>query len=180
MIRVVAGKYKRRILKQPSMSITRSTKDVVKEGLFSSLGDISNKSFLDLFSGSGAIGIEAYSRGANPVYLNDSSKEAFKIITENLRNLNINEIKVYNSDYLLTLKRLSLEGIKFDIIFLDPPYKMVIDYDFIMSLLSFNILNNNSIIICETDYELDSRLLDKYNTKKLKYGRSSIYILRGI
>ena len=58
MIRVIAGKFKHRVLKQPSMSITRSTKDVCKEGLFSSLGDISELSFLDLFSGSGAIGIE--------------------------------------------------------------------------------------------------------------------------
>lgn len=180
MIRIVAGKYKHRVLKQPSMAITRSTKDVAKEGMFSSLGDISNLSFLDLFSGSGAIGIEAYSRGANKVVLNDSSKEAYKIIIENLRSLNINDIKVYNYDYLLTLKKLSLEGTRFDIIFLDPPYKMIINLEFIVTILSFNILKDNSIIICETDYELDSRLLDKYNVKKLKYGRSCIYILRGI
>lgn len=180
MIRVIAGKFKHRVLKQPSMSITRSTKDVCKEGLFSSLGDISELSFLDLFSGSGAIGIEAFSRGAFPVYLNDVSKEAISIIKENLRNLKIeNEIKVFNLDYLKALKRFNELNISFDIIFLDPPYKMIIDFEFISNLLKFNVLKENGIIVAETDYPLDQKLIDLYHIKQLKYGRSSMYIIRG-
>ena len=73
MLRVVGGKYKRRKLDQPSLEITRPTKDMVKEAMFSSLGDISGKSFLDCFGGSGAIGIEAYSRGATPVTIIENS-----------------------------------------------------------------------------------------------------------
>lgn len=74
MLRIVGGKYKHRLLNQPSMETTRCTKDIAREGLFNSLGDISNSNFLDLFGGSGAVGIEAYSRGASKVYINDKDK----------------------------------------------------------------------------------------------------------
>ena len=103
MLRVVGGKYKRRKLDQPSLEITRPTKDMVKEAMFSSLGDLSNKSFLDCFGGSGAIGIEAYSRGATPVTIIENSLEAFKIIKTNLKNLNINDINVIYKDFTHSL-----------------------------------------------------------------------------
>ena len=180
MIRVVGGKYKRRILEQPDPSITRPTKDVAKEGLFSSLGDISNKSFLDLFGGSGAIAIEAFSRNANPVYVNEKNRDAIKIINSNLEKLNISEIKVLNKDFLEALKFLNSKEIKFDIIFLDPPYKMIIDEKFIDSILLYNILNKNGIIVAETDYEIDKNIVEKYNVKILKYGRSLMNIIRGL
>ncbi len=180
MIRVVGGKYKRRILEQPDPSITRPTKDVAKEGLFSSLGDISKKSFLDLFGGSGAIAIEAFSRGANPVYVNDKNKEAIKIINSNLDKLNINEIKVLSKDYLDALKFLNSKEMKFDIIFLDPPYKMVVDENFINAILLYNILNKDGIIVVETDYDIDKNIVEKYSVKILKYGRSLMNIIRGL
>ena len=180
MIRVVGGKYKRRILEQPDPSITRPTKDVAKEGLFSSLGDISKKSFLDLFGGSGAIAIEAFSRGANPVYVNDKNKEAIKIIDSNLEKLSINEIKVLSNDYLDALKFLNSKEMKFDIIFLDPPYKMVVDENFINAILLYNILNKDGIIVVETDYDIDKNIVEKYSVKILKYGRSLMNIIRGL
>ena len=181
MIRVVGGKYKRRQLDQPPSSITRPTKDVAKEGLFSSLGDISKCSFLDLFSGSGAIGIEAYSRGANPVYLNEMNKEALNVIKSNLNKLDISDdVKVINKDYKDALKHFESNKFTFDIIFLDPPYKLLIDEEFINSILSYNILNKDGMIIAETDYNLENKLLEKYNVKILKYGRSLMNIIRGI
>jgi len=180
MIRIRGGKYLHRVIKEPDASITRPTKDMAKEGLFNSLGNIFNKSFLDLFSGSGSIGIEAYSRGANPVILNDGGKEPFLVIKENLKSLGINDIKVFNLDYKMCLKRLEDEKVKFDIIFLDPPYKMEINYDFIEKILNHNVLNECGIIVAETDYDLDSKLIDKYNVKLLKYGRSKMYIIKGL
>ena len=179
MIRVVGGKYKRRVLEQPDSSITRPTKDIAKEGLFSSLGDINNKSFLDLFSGSGAISIEAYSRGASPVYLNEKNRDALKVINSNLDKLGIIDIKVLNKDYKDALAYLSSKQITFDIIFLDPPYKMIIDESFINAILLYNILNKDGIIIAETDYDIDKNLVEKYNVKILKYGRSLMNIIRG-
>ena len=178
MIKIRGGKYLHRQLKQPSLEITRSTKDVCKEGMFNSLGNIFDYSFLDLFGGSGSIGIEAYSRGANPVYINDKNKEAYKIILENLKSLSITDIKIFNLDYLNMLSLLKDRNIKFDIIFLDPPYKMEINDEFINNILSFDILEKNGIIIAETDYDLSPILIEKYNVKILKYGRSKINILR--
>lgn len=178
MIKIRGGKYLHRQLKQPSLEITRSTKDVCKEGMFNSLGNIFNYSFLDLFGGSGSIGIEAYSRGANPVYINDKNKEAYKIILENLKSLSITDIKIFNLDYLNLLSLLKDRNIKFDIIFLDPPYKMEINDEFINNILSFDILEKNGIIIAETDYDLSPILIEKYQVKILKYGRSKINILR--
>ncbi len=179
MIRVVSGTYKRRLLKQPDPSITRPTKDVAKEGLFSSLGDIKGISFLDLFSGSGAIGIEAYSRGASKVYLNDKNDESIKVIKDNLSSLKINDINVSKLDYEMALKSYSSKNIKFDIIFLDPPYKMIIDLEFIKKILSYNILNDDGIIVIETDYPLEEIIGETFNLKILKYGRSLMNIVRG-
>ena len=178
MIKIRGGKYLHRVLKQPPLEITRSTKDVCKEGMFNSLGNIANYSFLDLFGGSGSIGIEAYSRGASPVYINDINREAFKIIKENLNSLNITDIKIFNLDYKTLLAKLKDNNIKFDIIFLDPPYKMIINEEFLNEIIGYNIVNENSIIIAETDYDLDIKIIEKYQVKILKYGRSKINIIR--
>ena len=178
MIKIRGGKYLHRQLKQPPLEITRATKDVCKEGMFNSLRNIFNYSFLDLFGGSGSIGIEAYSRGANPVYINDFNKEAFSIIKENLNNLKIDEIKLTNLDYKECLNKLRNENIKIDIIFLDPPYKLEINEEFINEIKSYEILSENAIIIAETDYELSSQILENYKVKILKYGRSKINIIR--
>lgn len=178
MIKIRGGKYLHRLLKQPPLEITRSTKDVCKEGMFNSLGNITNYSFLDLFGGSGSIGIEAYSRGANPVYINDKNREAYKVILDNLKSLGISDIKTFNLDYKVFLKALQDKDIRFDIIFLDPPYKMIINDEFIDEILSYNILQKNGIIIAETDYDISPILVEKYQVKILKYGRSKINILR--
>lgn len=178
MIKVRGGKYLHRVLKQPSLEITRSTKDVCKEGMFNSLGNIFGKSFLDLFGGSGSIGIEAYSRGASFVLINDKNKEPFNIIKENLSSLKIDDIQVCNLDYLDCLSMCEKKNFKFDIIFLDPPYKMIINNEFINKIKSFNILSEHCVIIVETDYDLEEELFDNYQIKILKYGRSKINFLR--
>lgn len=180
MIKIRGGKYLHRQLKQPPLEITRSTKDVCKEGMFNSLGNIYDLSFLDLFGGSGSIGIEAYSRGANPVYINEKNTVPSKIIKENLETLKITDINLTNMDYLDCLNYYSKKGITFDIIFLDPPYKMIIDNDFISKVLSFNVAHKNTILIVETDYELDDKIFENFKVKILKYGRSKINFLRNI
>ena len=81
-------------------------------------------------------------------------------------------------DYKNCLKRLSENNEKFDIVFLDPPYKMIVDENFINELLSYNIMNEDFRIVIETDYELDEKLFNSFIIKKLKYGRSLMYVLR--
>lgn len=179
MIRIIGGKYRHRVLKQPSLDTTRCTKDSVREGLFSSLGDsVKDSLFLDLFGGSGACGIEAYSRGADKVYINELDKEAYKIIKENLNSLNIEDINLINKDYLDALSILKQKELAFNIVFLDPPYKMHFDFNCIELLKSYNILKGNHIIILETDYKLDYQEVVDYKINELKYGKTYVYILR--
>ena len=179
MIRIVGGKYRHRVLDQPSLEITRCSKDSVKEGFFSSLGnDVENKVFLDLFAGSGSVGIESYSRNAKKVYLNDKNKEPINVIKNNLKKLDINDIVVTNFDYLKALEYYKQNNIIFDIVFLDPPYKMEFDFNVISLLKSFNILSDNHIIIIERDSKINDTNLLNYKVKELKYGKTYIYILR--
>ena len=105
MLKIRGGKYLHRVIEQPDMSITRPTKDSAKEGIFNSLGSLRGLSFLDLFSGSGQMAIEAISRGAEKVVANDINRSAYNIIQGNLKKLGINEIKTYNLDYKNCLKK---------------------------------------------------------------------------
>ena len=178
MIRVVGGTFKHRLLNQPSLETTRCTKDMAKEGLFNSLGDLTNLSFLDLFSGSGAIGIEAYSRGAKPVVLNEKDKLAKKVILGNLISLGISDINLYNLDANDCLNELAKKGIVFDVIFLDPPYKFIMDQEYVEKFIKLNLVKENSRIILETDYLLNIDEFNLYNIKVLKYGKSYMNILR--
>ncbi len=177
MLRVIGGKYKHRLLKQPLKETTRATKDIAKCGLFSSLGDLTNKSFLDAFSGSGAIAIEAISRNAKKVVAIEKDKDAYNIILDNINNLKINEdIKVINDDFYKAIIKLNFT---FDIVFIDPPYKYNIDNTFITLLKNNYIINNDSTIIIERENKLDINDFKDYSIKELKYGRTLIYILRG-
>lgn len=179
MIRIVGGFYKHRLIDQPPMEITRCTKDIAKEGLFNSLGDITNKSFLDLFSGSGAIGIEAYSRGARPVYLNDNSREAKRTIMRNLLSLGIFDVNVYglkDLDCLIELNR--DKRITFDIVFLDPPYAFKVTNSYLDGMRDLKIIDDSSLVIIESDDPLDLNDFKDYNVKVLKYGKTLMNLLR--
>lgn len=175
MLRVVGGKYKKSKLEQPSLEITRPTKDIVKEAMFSSLGDITNKSFLDCFGGSGAIGIEAYSRGAKNVVIIENSIEAFKIIKFNLKKLNISDINVIYKDFNKAIENLNFT---FDYIFIDPPYLYEINDIFINKLFEHNVINKQSTIIIERDKKILLNIFSEYNVREYKYGKTYLYILR--
>ena len=176
-MRVVAGKYKRTPLKTIDSLSTRPTKDMVKEALFSSIYIDEDTSFLDLFSGSGAIGIEALSRGAKEVYFNDLNKDAVKVINENLNKLKENRI-VYNLNYDTCLFK--LRGNQFDYIFLDPPYSFK-EYENVFNLIGeYNLLNDNGKIIVEVkkDVELDDNICSLNKYKEKKYGISKLIYYR--
>ena len=175
-MRVVAGKYKRSTLLTLDSLATRPTKDMVKEALFSSIY-VEDSLFLDLFSGSGSIGIEALSRGARDVVFNDSSKDAVKIIKANLSKFK-EDRRVYNLDYLSCLNR--LEGNKFDYIFVDPPYAFE-EYEKIFETIdSLNLYNNDCRIIVEVkkEKELAAELFSFEKYKEKKYGISKLLYYR--
>ena len=120
-MRIIAGSLKGRVLLEFSKIGVRPTSDMARESLFNILqNDIYGAKFLDLFSGTGAVGIEAYSRGASEVVLNDNSRESITLIKKNLEKLGISgKIKVTSFDAISYLKT---SNDKFDIIFVDPPY----------------------------------------------------------
>jgi 16S rRNA (guanine(966)-N(2))-methyltransferase RsmD len=121
-MRVIGGIYKGRNLTAPEGSDTRPTLGMVKEAVFGKLQfEIPGRSFLDLFSGSGAMGIEALSRGANKVSFNDSSIKAVKLIKKNILSLSVNaEVTSYSYEAALNYHK---DG-NFDFIYVDPPYAL--------------------------------------------------------
>lgn len=148
-MRIIAGKYKRTPLQTlPGEDITRPTRDMVREALFSSIPIYSDTSLLDLFSGTGAIGIEALSRGAKEAVFNDLNKDAVKIIRLNLNKVK-EEREVYNLDYAACLA--ALKGRQFDYIYVDPPYAFK-EYETIFELTdAYQILKQDGTLIVEVE-----------------------------
>lgn len=163
---------------------TRPTLDRVKESLFNIIqNNIQDCTFLDLFSGSGAIGLEAASRGARKVILCDKSKDAINIINKNIEKTHMKEkVNVLNIDYETALKTKINE--KQDIIYIDPPYKSNFSIKAVEIILNNNLINEKSIIIIETDNEKEIlEELSKFNleiTDKRKYGRAYLIFLQKV
>src|SRR5690625_2719144 len=125
-MRVITGKLKGRLIYTVPSSKTRPTSDKIKESVFHVMGPYFDGGYgLDLFAGSGSLGIEAISRGMKSVTFIDRSSEAIKTIKKNIRNLNIeHQATVYRNDALRALHLLSKKKEKFNLIFIDPPYEM--------------------------------------------------------
>ena len=181
-MRVISGTAKGKKLNSLEGLETRPTLDRVKESVFNIIQfDIKDSVVLDLFSGSGALGIEALSRGAKEAILCDASSKAIKIINKNLEETRLKDkAKVINTDYLEVLSK--IKDKKFDIIFLDPPYKSDYVEKSIEYISKYNLLAENGIIIVETN---DENKIDKINAKKdlevydtRKYGIAIIIFIR--
>lgn len=171
-MRIVSGKYRRTNLNSLEGDSTRPTKDMVKEALFDSIQIMPDESLLDLFAGSGAIGIEAISRYGKATF-NDANIKAVKVIESNLAKIN-EEAKVLNLDYKECLRKVKNEG--FDYMFVDPPYAFE-EYENVFKLANeFNVMNNNSKIILEvkSDRVLPEEIEDYILYKERKYGISKL------
>lgn len=174
-MRVISGIYKGRKLIGYDLDGTRPTMDRVKESLFAIINKyLPNSCFLDLFSGSGSIGIEALSNGAATCYFIDNSKKAINILKHNL--CNISNSTIINKDYKEALSLLKKENIKFDIIYIDPPYHINILNEALMLIEKYNLLNNNGIIICEYEEEIPCCTYPLLCYKK--YGKTKIKIFK--
>lgn len=163
---------------------TRPTLDRVKESLFNIIqNEIQESVFLDLFSGSGSIGLEALSRGARKVIFCDNSKNAIKIINKNIEKIDVkDEIEIYNISFTELLKNQIRE--KIDIAYIDPPYKTDYIYQSLRIIIENEILNYDGLIILETDEE--KRVLEQIKDLKInvidkrKYGRAHLIFLKEI
>ena len=147
-MRVISGKARGVNLKTPEGVLTRPTIDRVKEALFSIINfDIPASNVLDLFGGTGQLGIEALSRGAKSAVFVDQREDACKLIKENLRRTKLEQdAKVVRMDYLNYLKRCRE---KYDIIFLDPPYAEVFLENALKCITEIDILQSGGIIVAE-------------------------------
>lgn len=160
---------------------TRPTLDRVKEALFSKINyDLPEAIILDLFSGSGALALESISRGAKKAYLCDSSRAAIKIIKQNIEKTRTNDKTILiNSDYKKALEDFEKDKIKFDIVFLDPPYKTDFAEDAVKKIIDFKLLSEDGYIILETDNKektLENLNIESIKIKDIKkYGR--VYLL---
>ncbi|MBQ7408458.1 MAG: 16S rRNA (guanine(966)-N(2))-methyltransferase RsmD [Clostridia bacterium] len=166
-MRVVAGKHRGRKLLQFSGNDIRPTSDRAKEGVFSVLQfEIAGKRFLDGFCGSGAMGIEALSRGAREVVFTDCSKSSCELTKKNLEMLGENA-KVIKTDLIEFLKRTDE---KFDIIFLDPPYKSDAGVKALEIIAKRQILNDKGIAIIESGSVINQSIDGLFVEKRKKYG----------
>lgn len=180
-MRVISGKARGTKLYTLEGETTRPTLDRVKESIFNIIqNDIRDAQVLDLFSGSGAISIEAASRGAKKVIACDKSKQAVSIIKKNIEKTHMTEIiEVYNLDYIDCLNRLN--ETKFDLIYLDPPYKTDYAITAIKQIINLELKKDTGIIILETDDEDVIKEIEKENIQvvdKRKYGRAIITFLK--
>lgn len=152
MLRIIAGKYRSRILEQPPLSITRPTIDRAREALFNIIqNDIENSVVLDCFAGSGAFCFEAVSRGATKAIAIEKNPIAFAIIQKNLEKLNINNMEVKNMDSLNYLEH--AKNIQFDFIYLDPPYKLDVLKQCLDFIAKNQLLKKYGKIIIETKFD---------------------------
>lgn len=156
-MRVIAGTARRLLLKTVEGMDTRPTQDRIKETLFNMINnDVYGASFLDLFAGSGGIGIEALSRGAKDAVFIDNGAKQIACIRDNLKTTKLEDkALVINSDVISGLKMLERNGRTFDLVFLDPPYNHQLENRVLESLKDSCLVNEDTLIIVEASLETD-------------------------
>jgi 16S rRNA (guanine(966)-N(2))-methyltransferase RsmD len=185
-MRVIGGKFKGLKLMPPNDLGIRPTSDRLKEALFSILEskkyniNINNSSVIDICSGTGALGIEALSRGANKIYFIDQESKSIQIIQKNISKLKINNedkifIKVIKDKSTKALKKINHV---FDIVLIDPPYKTKIIEETLQDLKNYNLIKTHSYIFAESSNAeiFDFNGYELLDTKK--YGKSKLTILK--
>jgi 16S rRNA (guanine966-N2)-methyltransferase len=177
-VRVIAGKYRSRVLKGPGSLKLRPTSDRLRETLFNVLGPaIEDSLFIDVFAGTGAMGIEAASRGAAEVILVESYTKAAQLIRQNLASLDIRNSELIQADAVTGLEKISGRHIVADFIFVDPPYENVDDYSRVLEFLDDgHLVAPRGIVIVEHYFKqkLPERFKRFERTRLLEQGDASL------
>lgn len=174
-MRVISGTAKSLKLKTVEGMDTRPTQDRIKETLFNMISsDVGGTSFLDLFSGSGGIGIEALSRGASEAVFVEKNRQSMACIEDNLKHTHLaDKARMMCQDAVSAVRMLDGEGKIFDFIFMDPPYGKELEKDVLLELERTGLYDENTVIIVESDLDtgfdyLEGTKLEVYRTKKYK------------
>ena len=182
-MRVISGYLKGRNIEGYNTPGTRPTMDRVKESVFASIQNYTDNAIvLDLFCGSGSLGIEAISMGANTCYFVDNNKEILNYLNKNINNLNIKDKSiVINKDYKAALLYYKNNNIKFNIVLVDAPYKLKVMEEIIELINNYNLIQDNGILVLEYSFD---KLKDNYQNlvlyKNKKYGDKYVNIYKKV
>ena len=186
MMRIITGRARGIKLNTLEGENTRPTSERAKEAVFSMIQfDIEGREVLDLFAGSGQMGLEAVSRGAARATFIDKSRDAARIINQNIEKTKLSEFcRLFNSD-VNDFIRVTRGKKQYDVVFIDPPYALRAVAPTLKALLDGNMLKPTSIIICESEeanvFENDAPLAEKFEIiKNAKYGMAHITIVKPI
>ncbi len=186
MMRIITGKARGIKLNTLEGENTRPTSERAKEAVFSMIQfDIEGREVLDLFAGSGQMGLEAVSRGANSATFIDRSKEAAAVIAKNIEKTKLSaSCRLFNTD-VNDFIRITCGKNKYDVVFIDPPYALRAVASTLKALLEGEMLKPTSIIVCESEeadiFENDTALAERFEIiKKAKYGVAHITIVKPI
>lgn len=178
-MRIVAGKYRGRVLSEFDLPNTRPTSDMLRESLFNILYSVEDSVFLDLFAGTGAVGFEALSRGAKQAYMVEHNINSYKVIVKNAQTLKAENVKIIRSDFKDALLSFKKQGIVFDFVFLDPPYKSELAEESLVLLREYGLLHDSSIVVWEHEkYKENVTVLGYDIVKFKKYGDKCFKIMQ--
>ena len=181
-MRIIGGKAKGRTLHFPSGSKERPTSDFLREALFNLLGYLQNKTFLDLFAGSGSVGLEAASRGAQGVYFVEKNKHLVEVIKKNIQKCCLDKnCRIIAGDIEFGLRDLFRKKNEFDIIFADPPYSQDLVEETLKSLSKYNVLKEDGVIVIQHSIKENfTEIIDDniYQTDQRKYGDNALTFLK--
>lgn len=180
IVRVISGSAKGRPLKAVPGMGTRPTTDKVKEAIFSMIGPyFTGGNVLDLFAGTGGLGIEALSRGMERAVFVDADKKSVEVVAANLQAARLSEqAEVYRNDASRAIKALSKRDLQFELVFLDPPYKMTAIEELLHSMQELGLLADKAIVVVEHDAA--NRYADEIGglalRKRVEYGEIAVSV----
>jgi 16S rRNA (guanine966-N2)-methyltransferase len=174
-MRVIAGSRKGHTIVAPRGNDVRPTSDRVRENIFNLVGPLDGARVLDLFAGSGALGIEALSRGAAAVVFVERDRDALRAIDRNLDKLRLTGARVVRGEALLTLAQEAMAGAKYDLVLVDPPYGMLTEIQPRLALHLPSLLTPDGLVVVETDARSEPELPLPVRTSR-KYGQTRVTI----
>jgi len=172
-VRVIAGSRKGHIISAPRGRDTRPTSDRVRENVFNLVGPVDDARVLDLFAGSGALGIEALSRGAASAVFVESDPDAVRTIEKNLDRLRLTGARVVRGDAVWTIAREASSGAKYDLVLVDPPYGMLTEIQPRLARHLPPLLAPDGLVVVETDARVEPELPLPMRTSR-KYGHTRV------
>jgi 16S rRNA (guanine966-N2)-methyltransferase len=175
-VRIVAGSRKGHRISAPKGAATRPTGDRVREAVFSIVGSVADAAVLDLFAGSGAMGLEALSRGATSCVFVERDREAARTITANLEKLRLTGAEVVNGDARAFMRDARKRGRRYDLVLVDPPYGEWDRHEAALAELVPAVLADDGLVVVETDGRLEPALpLDLVTTRRYGSARITVF-----